>query len=82
MLMQLSIINRGAGGCTPMIDPLDEKIASIRQRIRQFKKDYPELYESEKNEQMEPRRHTAREDFSKAEEFKRTLHAEKKSPSI
>ena len=33
-----------------MIDPLDETIASLRRRIEQFKKDHPELYESESNE--------------------------------
>jgi hypothetical protein len=30
-----------------MIDPLDEKIASIRRSIAKFKKDHPELYQSE-----------------------------------
>ena len=30
-----------------MIDLLDERIISIRQRIAKFKKDYPELYLSE-----------------------------------
>ena len=36
-----------------MIDPIDEKIISIRQRIAKFKKDHPELYESENNERGE-----------------------------
>ena len=40
-------INKGAGGSTLMIDPLDETITSLRRRIEQFKKDHPELYESE-----------------------------------
>ena len=39
-------INRDAGGSIPMIDPLDETIASLRRRIEQFKKDHPELYEN------------------------------------
>ena len=60
-------INRGAGGSIPMIDTLDEKIASIRQRIEQFKKDYPELYESENNER-EKNTYS-----SKTTELKRTL---------
>tara|TARA_B100001113_G_scaffold303096_1_gene262851 strand:+ start:473 stop:709 length:237 start_codon:yes stop_codon:yes gene_type:complete len=46
-------INKGVGGSTLMIDPIDEKIISIRQRIAKFKKDYPELYESENNEREE-----------------------------
>ena len=50
-----------------MIDPLDETIASLRRRIEQFKKDHPELYESENNER-ERKTHS-----SKANEFKRTL---------
>ena len=50
-----------------MIDPLDETIASLRRRIEQFKKDYPELYKSESNER-EKNTHS-----SKATEFKRTL---------
>tara|TARA_R100000005_G_C4886439_1_gene135476 strand:+ start:128 stop:364 length:237 start_codon:yes stop_codon:yes gene_type:complete len=60
-------INRDAGGSIPMIDTLDEKITSIRQRIKQFKKDYPELYKSENNER-EKDTHS-----SKATELKRTL---------
>ena len=50
-----------------MIDTLDEKITSIKQRIKQFKKDYPELYKSESNER-EKDTHS-----SKATELKRTL---------
>tara|TARA_R100000482_G_scaffold89080_1_gene36217 strand:+ start:528 stop:764 length:237 start_codon:yes stop_codon:yes gene_type:complete len=60
-------INRDAGGSIPMIDPLDETIASLRRRIEQFKKDHPELYESENNER-EKDTHS-----SKATELKRTL---------
>ena len=60
-------INRDAGGSIPMIDPLHETIASLRRRIEQFKKDHPELYESENNER-ERKTHS-----SKANEFKRTL---------
>lgn len=41
-----SIINRGAGG-TPMIDLIEERTISIKQRIAQFKKDHPELYQNE-----------------------------------
>ena len=82
MLMQLSIINRGAGGSTPMIDSLDEKITSIRQRIEQFKRDYPELYKSEKDEQREPQQHASRKDISKTEELRRALHAQKKNSSL
>ena len=50
-----------------MIDPLDETITSLRRRIEQFKKDHPELYESENNER-EKNTHS-----SKATELKRTL---------
>ena len=100
-------INKGAGGSTLMIDPLDERIVSIRQRIAKFKKDYPELYESEiddkevnsaywktfhslkngstlreEDEQRKPQQHATREDFSKAGELKRALHAQKKSTTI
>ncbi len=46
-------INRDTRGGIPMIDPIDEKIISIRQRIAKFKKDHPELYESENNERGE-----------------------------
>ena len=60
-------INRDAGGSIPMIDPLDETISSLRRRIEQFKKDHPELYESENNER-EKDTHS-----SKATELKRTL---------
>ena len=48
-----STINRGAGG-TPMIDFLDEKITSIKQRIAKFKKDYSELYEEENESKYNP----------------------------
>ena len=48
-----STINRGAGG-TPMIDFLDEKISSIKQRIAKFKKDYSELYEEENERKYNP----------------------------
>ena len=48
-----STINRGAGG-TPMIDFLDEKITSIKQRIAKFKKDYSELYEEENERKYNP----------------------------
>ena len=48
-----SNINRGAGG-TPMIDFLDERISSIKQRIAKFKKDYPELYEEENERKYNP----------------------------
>ena len=69
-------INRDAGGSIPMIDTLDEKIASIRQRIVQFKKDYPELYESENNER-ERNTHS-----SKTREFKKSLLAKTQSIEI
>jgi len=75
-------INKGAGGSTLMIDPLDERIISIRQRIAKFKKDYPELYESEINEQRKSQQHTTGKGFSQAEELKRTLYAQKKSTTI
>ena len=42
-------INRDTGGRVPMIDPIDEKIISLRQRIAKFKRDHPELYKSENN---------------------------------
>tara|TARA_A100000171_G_scaffold31999_1_gene30393 strand:- start:4430 stop:4684 length:255 start_codon:yes stop_codon:yes gene_type:complete len=75
-------INRGAGGSIPMIDSLDDKITSIRQRIEQFKRDHPELYESEKNEQRESQQHASRKDISKSEELRRALHAQKKNSSL
>ena len=100
-------INKGAGGSTLMIDPLDETITSLRRRIEQFKKDHPELYESEiddkevnsaywktfhslkngstlreEDEQRKSQQHTTREDFSKADEFKRALSSKKKSTTI
>ena len=37
-------INRDAGGSIPMIDKIEERTISIKQRIAQFKKDHPELY--------------------------------------
>ena len=43
-----------------MIDPIDEKIISIRQRIARFKKDNPELYESEKNEKKRKKRESSK----------------------
>ena len=33
-----------------MIDPIEERAISIKQRIAQFKKDHPELYKDELNE--------------------------------
>lgn len=30
-----------------MIDPIEERAISIKQRIAQFKKDHPELYQNE-----------------------------------
>ena len=75
-------INKGAGGSTLMIDPLDETITSLRRRIEQFKKDHPELYESEINEQREPQQHTTRKDFSQADELKRALSSKKKTTTI
>ena len=69
-------INRGAGGSIPMIDPLDETIASLRRRIEQFKKDHPELYKSESNER-ERNTHS-----SKATEFKKSLLSKTQSTKI
>ena len=43
-------INRDARGSIPMIDPIEERTISIKQRIAQFKKDHPELYKDEINE--------------------------------
>ena len=40
-------INRDAGGSIPMIDPIEERTISIKQRIAQFKKDHPELFKDE-----------------------------------
>ena len=34
-------INRDARGSIPMIDPIEERTISIKQRIAQFKKDHP-----------------------------------------
>ena len=81
-LLSIDSINRGAGGCIPMFDSLDDKITSIRRRIEKFKKDYPELYESEINEQRKSQQHTTGKGFSQAEELKRTLYAQKKSTTI
>ena len=75
-------INRDAGGGIPMIDPIDEKIISIRQRIARFKKDHPELYESENNEQRGLQQHTTRKNISETNELKRALLPEKKSTTI
>jgi len=69
-------INRDAGGSIPMIDPLDETIASLRRRIEQFKKDHPELYKSESNER-EKNTHS-----SKATEFKKSLLSKTQSTKI
>ena len=69
-------INRDAGGSIPMIDPLDETIASLRRRIEQFKKDHPELYKSESNER-ERNTHS-----SKATEFKKSLLSKTQSIEI
>mgnify|MGYP003116441578 CR=1 FL=1 len=43
-------INRDARGSIPMIDPIEERTISIKQRIAQFKKDHPEIYKDELNE--------------------------------
>ena len=40
-------INRDARGSIPMIDPIEERTISIKQRIAQFKKDHPELFKDE-----------------------------------
>ena len=40
-------INRDAGGSIPMIDPIEERTISIKQRIAQFKKDHPEMFQDE-----------------------------------
>ena len=69
-------INRDAGGSIPMIDPLDETISSLRRRIEQFKKDHPELYESESNER-ERNTHS-----SKATELKKSLLSKTQSTKI
>ena len=52
-LLKGKSINMGTGGRAHMIDTLDEKIISLRQRIDNFKKNHPELYESENNERGE-----------------------------
>jgi|TARA_X000001388_G_scaffold8110_1_gene5010 Sec-independent protein translocase protein TatA len=69
-------INRDAGGSIPMIDPLDETIASLRRRIEQFKKEHPELYKSESNERE---RNTY---SSKATELKKSLLSKTQSTKI
>ena len=69
-------INRDTGGRVPMIDPIDEKIISLRQRIAKFKKDHPELDESERNER-ERNTHS-----SKATEFKKSLLSKTQSTKI
>ena len=75
-LLNTFSINRDAGGSIPMIDPLDETIASLRRRIEQFKKDHPELYKSESNER-ERNTHS-----SKATEFKKSLLSKTQSTKI
>ena len=40
-------INRDARGSIPMIDPIEERTISIKQRIAQFKKDHPEMFQDE-----------------------------------
>ena len=40
-------INRDARGSIPMIDPIEERTISIKQRIAQFKKDHPEVFKDE-----------------------------------
>ena len=40
-------INRDAGGRVPMIDSIEERTISIKQRIAQFKKDHPEMFQDE-----------------------------------
>ena len=42
-------INRDAGGSIPMIDPIEERTISIKQRIAQFKKDHPEMFQDKIN---------------------------------
>ena len=69
-------INRDAGGSIPMIDPLDETIASLKRRIEQFKKEHPELYKSESNERE---RNTY---SSKATELKKSLLSKTQSTKI
>jgi len=69
-------INRDAGGSIPMIDPLDETIASLRRRIEQFKKEHPELYKSESNERE---RNTY---SSKTTELKKSLLSKTQSTKI
>ena len=59
-----------------MIDPLDETITSLRRRIEKFKKDHPELYESENNEREESTH------SKKASEFKRTLLSKTQNTSL
>ena len=43
-------INRDAGGSIPMIDKIEERTISIKQRIAQFKKDHPEMFQDEIND--------------------------------
>ena len=69
-------INRDTGGRVPMIDPIDEKIISLRQRIAKFKKDHPELYKSENNARE---RNTY---SSKTREFKKSLLSKTQSIEI
>ena len=76
MLHNIFSINKGAGGSTLMIDSIDEKVISIRQRIAKFKKDYPDLYKSENNEREESTH------SKKASEFKRTLLSKTQNTSL
>ncbi len=59
-----------------MIEPLDETITSLRRRIEQFKKDHPEVYESESNDR-ERNTHS-----SKATELKKSLLSKTQSTKI
>ena len=43
-------INRDARGSIPMIDPIEERTISIKQRIAQFKKDHPEIFQDKIND--------------------------------
>ena len=75
-LLNSNSINRDTGGRVPMIDPIDEKIISLRQRIAKFKRDHPELYKSE-NKERERNTHS-----SKTREFKKSLLSKTQSIEI
>ena len=45
-------INRDARGSIPMIDKIEERTISIKQRIAQFKKDHPEMFQDEINDKV------------------------------